>query len=83
VLGDQGVLEFNSESRPLRRFGGGEEVALESADGYAAEISYFAECYRTGEQPALCMPSSSAESVRLALAMFEARTKNGERISWK
>jgi predicted dehydrogenase len=83
VLGDQGVLEFNSESRPMRRFGGGEEVALESADGYAAEISYFAECYRTGEQPALCMPSSSAESVRLALAMFEARTKNGERISWK
>jgi predicted dehydrogenase len=83
VLGDQGVLEFNSESRPLKRYGSGEEVALESADGYAAEISYFAECCRTGEQPSFCMPSSSAESVRLALAMFEARTKNGERISWK
>jgi len=83
VLGDQGVLEFNSESRPLKRYGGGEEVALESADGYAAEISYFAECCRTGEQPTLCTPLSSAESVRLALAMFEARSKNGERISWK
>ena len=83
VVGDQGVLEFNSESRPLKRYGGGEEVTLESADGYAAEISYFAECCRTGKQPSLCIPSSSAESVRLALAMFEARSRNGERISWK
>jgi predicted dehydrogenase len=83
LLGDRGVLEFNSESRPLKRYGGGEEVALESTDGYAAEISYFAECCRKGEQPRFCAPSDSAESVRLALAMFEARTKNGERISWK
>jgi predicted dehydrogenase len=83
VLGERGVLEFNSESRPLKRYGGGEDVALESMDGYAAEISYFAKCCDTGQQPALCTPADSAESVRLALAMFEARTKNGERISWK
>jgi len=83
VLGEQGVLEYNSESRLLKRYGSGAEVALESTDGYAAEISYFAECCRTGEQPSFCPPSSSAESVRLALGMFEARTKNGERISWK
>ncbi len=82
VLGDRGVLEYNSESRPLKRYGGG-EVQLGEADGYAAEIAYFAECCRTGEQPLLCTPASSAESVRLALAMFEARSKNGERISWK
>jgi predicted dehydrogenase len=82
VVGESGVLEYNSESRALKRYGGGEEVALEPADGYAAEISYFAECCRTGEQPSFCTPSDSAESVRLALAMFEARSKNGERISW-
>ena len=82
VLGDRGVLEYNSESRPLRQYGGGEEVPLETMDGYAAEIAYFAECCRSGEQPSLCPPSSSAESVRLALAMFEARSKNGEMISW-
>lgn len=83
VLGDRGVLEFNSESRPLKRYGSGEEVELESMDGYAAEIAYFAECCRTGEQPSFCTPASSAEAVRLALAMFEARSKNGERLSWK
>jgi predicted dehydrogenase len=83
VLGEKGALEYNSESRPLRRYGGGELVPLEAMDGYAAEIAYFAECCRSGEQPALCPPSSSAESVRLALAMFEARLKNGEMISWK
>jgi len=82
VVGESGVLEYNSESRPLKRYGGGEEVALEPADGYASEISYFAECCRSGEQPSFCAPSDSAESVRLALAMFEARSKNGERISW-
>jgi predicted dehydrogenase len=83
VLGDRGVLEFNSESRPLKRYGAGEEVPLANVDGYAAEIAYFAECCRSGSQPSLCTPASSAESVRLALAMFEARWKNGERISWK
>jgi predicted dehydrogenase len=83
VVGDAGILEFNSESRPLKRYGSEEEVALESTDGYAAEISYFADCCRTGEQPSFCTPSSSAEAVRLALGMFEARTRNGERISWK
>ncbi len=83
VLGDLGVLEFNSESRPLKRYGGGEEVVLASVDGYAAEIAYFDECCRTGEQPSYCTPESSAESVRLALAMFEARSEKGERISWK
>ncbi len=83
VLGERGVLEFNSESRPLKRYGGGQEIALEPADGYAAEISYFAECCRTGAPPDFCAPSDSAEAVRLALALFEARAKNGERISWK
>jgi predicted dehydrogenase len=83
VLGDGGVLEYNSESRPLKKYGSGEDVALEAVDGYAAEIAYFAECCRKGEQPWLCTPESSAEAVRLTLAMFEARSKNGERISWK
>jgi predicted dehydrogenase len=82
VVGEKGALEYNSESRPLKRYGSGEEVVLESIDGYAAEIEYFAECCRSGEQPLLCAPTSSAEAVRLALAMFEARSKNGERISW-
>jgi predicted dehydrogenase len=83
VLGERGVLEFNSESRPLKRYGGGEEIALQPADGYAAEIEYFAECCRTGQQPLLCTPASSAESVRLMLALLDARARNGERISWK
>ncbi|MGA3187938.1 MAG: Gfo/Idh/MocA family oxidoreductase [Bryobacteraceae bacterium] len=83
VLGDHGILEFNSESRPLKRYGSGEAVTLEPVDGYAAEIAYFAACCRSGEQPSLCDPASSAESIRLALGMFGARSKNGERVSWK
>ena len=83
VLGDRGMLEYNSESRPLKRYGEGVEVTSGSVDGYAAEIAYFAECCRTGEQPSFCTPQSSAESIRLALAMFDARSRNGEKVSWK
>jgi predicted dehydrogenase len=83
VLGDGGVLEYNSESRPLKKYGSGKDMALEQVDGYAAEIAYFAECCRKGQQPWLCTPENSTEAVRLTLAMFEARSKNGERISWK
>ncbi len=83
VLGEKELLEYHSESRPLKRYGGGEEVELESMDGYAAEIAYFAQCCTTGEKPVACDPASSAEAVRLALAIFEARTKNGEHVSWK
>ncbi|HVO96903.1 MAG TPA: Gfo/Idh/MocA family oxidoreductase [Bryobacteraceae bacterium] len=83
VLGERGLLEYNSESRPLKRYGSGTEVSLDTTDGYAAEIAYFAECCRAGMQPAVCTPASSAESVRLTRALFDARSKNGEKISWK
>jgi predicted dehydrogenase len=83
VLSEREVLEYNSESRPLKRYGSGEEIVLDTMDGYAAQIAYFAECCRTGQQPELCTPASSAEAVRLTLAMFDARSKNGERVSWK
>jgi len=83
VLGERGVLEYNSESRPLKKYGSGEEVALDTTDGYAAELKYFTECCRTGAQPSLCTPESSAEAVRLTRAIFDARSKNGERILWK
>lgn len=86
VLGQTGLLDYNSESRPLQRYGqrqGSEPLEQFMSDGYAAEIEYFAKCCQSGEQPSLCTPASSAESVRLALATFDARTKNGERVSWK
>jgi predicted dehydrogenase len=83
VLGERGVLEYNSESRPLKRYGSGEDVPMATTDGYAAELQYFAECCRTGARPDLCTPESSAEAVRLTRAIFDARSKNGERILWK
>jgi len=82
VLGEAGVVEFNSESRPLKRYGSGEAIPVGATEGYVAEIEYFAQCCLRGEQPALCTPASSAESIRLALAIFDARSKNGERVSW-
>jgi predicted dehydrogenase len=55
---------------------------IEPADGYAAEIAYFAECVRKHKQPSRCPPRESAQAVRLMLALIAARERNGEKIAW-
>lgn len=86
VVTDRATLDYHSGSGLLRRYSAGqppEDVVLDVTDGYAAEIAYFAECVRTGAEPAQCRPEESAAAVRLILAMIDARAKNGEKISWK
>ncbi|UCG34095.1 MAG: Gfo/Idh/MocA family oxidoreductase [Phycisphaerales bacterium] len=43
-----------------------QELAVKDSNGWAEEIAYFLECVRRGRQPELCMPESSALSIRLA-----------------
>ncbi|MBZ5605164.1 MAG: Gfo/Idh/MocA family oxidoreductase [Acidobacteriia bacterium] len=68
VVGSRATMEysFNDEPPPSR-------------DPFAEEIAYFAECVRTGREPERCRPEASAEAVRLALAVIEAR----KRGAWK
>jgi predicted dehydrogenase len=85
VVADGGTLDYNSESRPPRLHGANglsEELPLVNQDGYSAEIAYFAECCRDGAAPARCPPEESARAVSLALAIIEARKRNGEKHSW-
>ena len=86
LVGDQGTVEYHSAGRAptLYRAGGGTEtLRLDAADGYHAEIEYFAACCRGGEAPERCSPESSADAVRLTRALSEARRANGERVIWK
>jgi len=41
------------------------------------------ECCTKGEEPMRCRPEESAEAVRIACLMREARNLNGEKVSCK
>ncbi len=83
VVCDRGTVEYSSTGRePALYSEDGSMQALEpgNEDGYAAEIAYFADCCRNRRQPEICPPRESADAVKLARLMLEARNKNGERI---
>lgn len=79
VVGDAGTLEYSSAGKPVTLYkeAGAETLAVGAADGYQAEIEYFVECCRAGKAPSLCPPEESAETVRLARALCDARACQG------
>src|SRR5262249_23388816 len=82
VIGDAASVEFNFNEYPPRMHRGAviENLPLEQVDGYAAELAYFADCVDSGREPVLCTPRDSERAVRLALAIVDARNRNGERV---
>jgi predicted dehydrogenase len=84
VVCDGGTVDFSSEGRPpalYRASGEMERLNLPDVDGYAAEVKYFVECCREGVQPSICPPHESADTVKLARLILEARNNNGERLA--
>lgn len=80
VSAEGGTIDYSTDNRPPTLYNAaGESVplAVDDADGYAAEIQYFANCVNAGKQPELCMPRDSALSVHIALSMNESRAKGG------
>jgi hypothetical protein len=57
-------------------------VKPDGADAYDAEIGYFVECCRTGQQPVECPPEESAAAVKLALALKQSRAEGGAQIAF-
>jgi predicted dehydrogenase len=74
------LLELNNQGLFLDDGGGRHKVQPPEGDGYDAEIAYFIDCCRTGKKPERCLPEQSAQAVKLALALKEARTQGGESI---
>lgn len=84
VSAEGGTIDYSTDNRPPTLYdGAGESQALplDEVDGYAAEIAYFADCVNAGTQPTRCMPSDSATSVAIALAMNESRSKGGAPVT--
>ena len=85
VVADGGAIEYSSTGTAPTMYGkvGTRVLAMDEADGYAAEIEYFANCCENGVAPERCTPEESAEAVRFARLTGEARKVNGERVSCK
>jgi len=84
VVMQGGTMDFSSARGDATLYdeaGEAKPVALSGRDGFEAELQYFVDCCRSGAKPEICPPQQSADSVKLALLMVEARKHNGERIS--
>ncbi len=77
---DHASLELNADGLFLDDKTGRHKVQPPEGDAYDAEIGYFIDCCRTGKTPERCPPRQSAEAVKLALLLKEARAKGGELI---
>jgi predicted dehydrogenase len=76
---ERAELELTAEGL-MRNDATGERTKIETeGDGYDAEVSYFVECCKTGQQPELCPPRASAQAVQVALLLKQAR-ETGEQI---
>jgi predicted dehydrogenase len=82
VSGQRGTVEYRSAGRPPTLYTAKEEpLPLETRDGYAAEVDYFAACCESGRPPELCPPHESAQAVGLMRQLLRARDRNGEKIA--
>lgn len=76
------VLSFADGVLRLTEDGATRDIAKPDNDAYLDEIAYFVACCRTGEQPALCMPSESARAVTLSLLLDQSRQEGGRELAW-
>ena len=78
---DRAELEWTTDGLMLSDHRGQRErIKPETGDAYDAEIAYFVERCRTGEQPARCMPQDSARALKLALLLKESRAAGGQQV---
>jgi predicted dehydrogenase len=81
VRADKGELELTGDGLMLSDMTGvRKKVEVPEANAYAEEVQYFLECCRTGAEPLLCKPLDSFNAVKVALALKESRSKDGEQI---
>ncbi len=86
VTTDAGTIEFSSAGRPPTLYKDTEQPLMVVADGvvlrdgYAAEIEYFVDCCRTGQQPDRCPPWESAAAVDVMRTLLASRERYGRKI---
>ena len=80
VRAERAEMELTPDGLMLSDQSGQRKKVETSGDGYEAEIIYFMDCVRNGKQPQRCLPTDSAQAIKLALAMKESRAMGGEQV---
>lgn len=79
---EKGEMELTADGLQLSDMSGNRhKVELPAANAYEAQMHYFLDCCRSGQEPELCQPSESAAAVKVALALKESRAKEGEQVT--
>lgn len=58
-------------------------VEIPAHDPYFDEIAYFVDCCRNRTSPVLCLPSESAQAVKLSLLLKTSREADGQELEWQ
>lgn len=83
VAAQRGELELTPDGLRLNDGSGAlKSIKLDEGDAYDAEVRYFVECCRNGQQPVECPPEQSAAAVKLALTLKQSRAEGGAQIAF-
>jgi predicted dehydrogenase len=80
---EKGTLEMGYKDNDLWLMCPGQKaqkVELPAGGGYEREIDYFIGCIRAGRPPARCLPFSTRESMRIALAEEKSALAGGKTV---
>jgi len=72
---EKGVVEFDCARMPMLTTTIGDKVThpkVSTKTGWHLEIEYYLKCLERNQQPKLCMPESSLESLKIAIAEKKA-----------
>jgi predicted dehydrogenase len=81
ITGEDADLSFEGGKLQLTLSGHEQTVDIPKQSEYTEQMSYFAECCRNNTAPELCLPSESAQAVRLANLLKASRNENGKELS--
>ncbi|RXH54660.1 Gfo/Idh/MocA family protein [Granulicella sibirica] len=74
-------LSFKDDKLQRTTAGKEEQIEVAEEDAYLDEIAYFADCCAKQVPPERCMPSESAEALRIANLLRASREQNGKGLS--
>ncbi len=81
ITGKDAALTFAEGKLLLTRDGREQAVVVPEHHEYRDQLSYFLDCCRTNTAPELCLPTESAEAVRVANLLRTSREQNGRELS--
>jgi predicted dehydrogenase len=81
ITGKGAALTFKEGKLQLNLGGMEQSIDIPTHQEYLDQMTYFIECCRNNAAPDLCLPSESAQAVRVATLLKASRDANGKELS--